>query len=221
MRSVMTAKCRERGLGNLNVPQLDSVSNEKRDRQLGMNRRITRRDFLNGVAVGIGALCYPNLTDLATCLQTSPQGGRDFAPSYPPALTGMRGSAHGSYEVAHSLRDGKFWETAGPPIDTHETYDLIVVGGGISGLAAAGLYRKHTGATSRILILDNNDDFGGHARRNEFQVAGRLLLSNGGTQSIDNPSAYSEVAKEVLRDLGVQAKIFCKAYDRKLYSHLS
>ena len=68
------------------------------------------------------------------------------------------------------------------PEDTHETYDLIVVGAGISGLAAAHFYRKQAGAKSRILILDNHDDFGGHARRNEFQVDNRLLLPNGGTQ---------------------------------------
>ena len=132
----------------------------------------------------------------------------------------MRGSAPGSYDVAHALRDGDFWETAGSPADTHETYDLVVVGGGISGLAAAYFYRKNAGKGSRVLVLDNNDDFGGHARRNEFRVGGRLLLSNGGTQSIESPSEYSEVAKGVLSDLGVQTKTFYKAYDEKLYSHL-
>lgn len=76
------------------------------------------------------------------------------------------------------------------------------------------------GENSRILILDNNDDFGGHARRNEFHVGERLLLSNGGTQSIESPSEYSEVAKGVLKDLGIEPKIFYKAYDHNLYSHL-
>lgn len=196
------------------------MSDEKRDRQLGMSRRITRRDFLNGVAVGIGALGYAGLPGLASSLHNAPRSGDDSGDSYPPALTGMRGSAPGSYDVAHALRDGNFWETAGRPSDTQEAYDLVVVGGGISGLAAAYFYRKYAGAASRILILDNNDDFGGHARRNEFRVAGRLLLSNGGTQSIESPSEYSEVAKEVLRDLGIETKIFYKAYDQKLYSHL-
>jgi spermidine dehydrogenase len=196
------------------------MSDEKRDQQLGMNRRITRRDFLNGVALGIGALGCAGLPVVVSSLQSAPLSGDDSSDSYPPALIGVRGSAPGSYDVAHALRDGNFWETAGNPTDMHETYDLVVVGGGISGLAAAYFYRKHAGAGSRILILDNNDDFGGHARRNEFRVAGRLLLSNGRTQSIESPSEYSAVAKEVLRDLGIETKIFYKAYDQKVYSHL-
>ena len=89
---------------------------------------------------------------------------------YPPALTGMRGSHPGSFDAAHSLRDGTFWDSAGKPQDTGETYDLIVVGGGISGLAAAHFYRKAAGDSARILILDNHDDFGGHAKRNEFRI---------------------------------------------------
>jgi len=191
-----------------------------RDRQLGMRRRITRRDFLNGVAVGIGALGYASLPDLAYGAHAAFQAGADSAKFNPPALNGMRGGAPGSYDVAHALRDGSFWETAGSPADTNETYDLVVVGGGISGLAAAYFYRKDGGEGSRVLVLDNNDDFGGHARRNEFRVGERLLLSNGGTQSIESPSEYSEVAKGVLSDLGVQTKTFYKAYDQKLYSHL-
>ena len=194
------------------------MSREKRDRQLGMDRGITRRDFLNGVAVGIGTLGCAGLPDFALGLGSS--AARNEADIDPPALTGMRGSAPGSFDVAHSLRDGTFWDSAGTPVETGESYDLVVVGGGISGLAAAYFWRKHAGNDARILILDNNDDFGGHARRNEFHVGGRLLLSNGGTQSIESPSEYSEVAKGLLRELGVQTKVFYKAYDQKAYAHL-
>lgn len=178
-----------------------------------MNRRISRRDFLNGMAVGIGALGYATIPDAL-------RGPGNSTAPYPPALTGMRGSQPGAFDVAHALRDGTFWETAGTPIETHEDYDLVVVGAGISGLAAAYFYRKQAGNKARILILDNHDDFGGHARRNEFRVGKRTLLSNGGTQSIESPSAYSEVAKSVLADLGVVPKVFYQAYDQKLYSHL-
>ena len=117
------------------------MSDEKRDRQLGMHRRITRRDFLNGVALGIGALGYSSVPSLASTLQNDSKATGPSVNTDPPALTGMRGSAPGSFDVAHSLRDGAFWETASSPIDTHETYDLVVVGGGISGLAAAQSWR--------------------------------------------------------------------------------
>ncbi|HWZ76710.1 MAG TPA: NAD(P)-binding protein [Candidatus Sulfotelmatobacter sp.] len=198
----------------------ESMSEGNRDRQLGMRRRITRRDFLNGVAVGLGALGWVSLPDLASGRRAL-AAGADSPKDYPPALIDLRGSAAGSFDVAHALRDGTFWDTAGSAADTHETYDLVVVGGGISGLAAAYFYRKHAGKDARILILDNNDDFGGHARRNEFRVGGRLLLSNGGTQSIESPAEYSEVAKDVLKDLGVTTPTFYKAYDQKLYGHLN
>ena len=194
------------------------MSQESIDRGLGMGRRITRRDFLNGVAVGIGALGAARLPTLHA--QTASSAGGGDADFYPPALSGMRGSQPGSYDVAHALRDGTFWQNAGAPVDTGESYDLIVVGAGISGLAATYFYRKQAGRNARILILDNHDDFGGHARRNEFRVGKRLLLSNGGTQSIESPSEYSEIAKGVLSDLGIEPKAFYKAYDRHLYSHL-
>ena len=192
------------------------MDQEKKDRQLGMKRRITRRDFLNGVAVGIGALGVAGLSPqtFGSSAKRTPGG------PYPPALTGMRGSTDASYSVAHTLRDDAFWDSAGSPTDTHESYDLVVAGGGISGLAAAYFYRKQAGKNARILILDVNDDFGGHARRNEFRVGKRLLLSNGGTQSIESPSKYSAVSKALLKELGIETSVFYKAYDEKLYSHL-
>ncbi len=197
------------------------MSEETHDRQLGMGCRITRRDFLNGVAVGIGALGAAGASDPAMGSDGAGHASHPAAGTYPPALTGIRGSQPGAFDVAHALRDGTFWDDAGTPLDTRETYDLIVVGGGISGLAAAYFYRKEAGPKTRILILENHDDFGGHARRNEFRVGNRLLLSNGGTQSIESPSEYSDVAKGVLKDLGVETDVFYKAYDQKLYSHLN
>src|SRR6476469_1406124 len=138
-------------------------SGRSRDRELGMHREITRRDFLNGMAVGAGgALASPWLGGLLAG-QTSAASAQDRPGYYPPTLTGMRGSHPGAFEAAHALRDGTFLEKAGKPVDTGETYDLIVVGGGISGLAAAYFYRQHAGPSANILILDNHDDFGGHA----------------------------------------------------------
>lgn len=163
---------------------------DKKDRELGMHCPITRRDFLNGVAIGIGGTLAGGALGAEDLLAAAALD--DFAPEkspnyYPPALMGMRGNHDGSYTYAHALRDGEKWDADGPAEKTGESYDLVVVGGGISGLAAAYFYRKHAGNDARILILDNHDDFGGHAKRNEFRAGNRMVLSYGGTQSIESP----------------------------------
>lgn len=169
-------------------------------REFGLGENILRRDFLNGVAIAIGgAMAGSLLPSLAEAAERFPQ---DVPGYYPPNLTGMRGSHPGSFESAHALRDGNFWARASRPKDTAEAYDLIVVGAGLSGLAAAYFYRKHN-PSARVLILDNHDDFGGHAKRNEFHTRGRLLLANGGTWAIESPLPYSQVARGLLAELGI------------------
>src|ERR1700728_2287411 len=115
------------------------------DRELGMHRRITRRDFLNGVAISAGALTTASKVGAAPGDLTNPEEAPDYDP---PVLTGMRGDHDDIYKVPHSIRDHDFWQTAGTPSDTGEEYDLVIVGGGISGLAAAHFYRKATGSSS-------------------------------------------------------------------------
>src|SRR5436190_1755338 len=141
---------------------------DENNRELGMNRTITRRDFLNGVAIGIGALAGSGLPPELFAAQAAAQARQNSAGYYPPTLTGMRGSHDGSWETAHALRDERFWSTVGTPTDTREAYDLVVVGGGISGLSAAHFFQERAGRGAKILVLDNHDDFGGHAKRNEF-----------------------------------------------------
>jgi spermidine dehydrogenase len=188
-------------------------SNPVRDRQLGMHRGITRRDFLNGVAVGVGgAIAGTWMPGFVLAEDASVTSAQDAPGYYPPTRTGMRGSHPGAFETAHSVRDGNFWKKAGKPVESGETYDLVVVGGGISGLAAAYFYRKQAGPSARILILDNHDDFGGHAKRNEFRPGGRLLLTNGGTVSIESPFPYSQVAAGLLTELGIDPPAMEKKY---------
>jgi spermidine dehydrogenase len=194
-----------------------------KDKQLGMGREITRRDFLNGVAIGVGgtvatkAIGAENLLAAAVLDEFAPEKAADY---YPPARTGMRGNHDGSFTFAHRLRDGADANSFGVAENTGEHYDLVVVGAGISGLAAAYFFRKNAGKDARILVLDNHDDFGGHAKRNEFRAGGRLLLSYGGTQSIESPAKYSQVAKDMLHEIGIQNEKFYKAYDQNFYSKM-
>jgi spermidine dehydrogenase len=169
---------------------------------------ITRRDFLNGTALAIAS----GLTPMA---QLAADPAR-----YPPALTGLRGQHPGSFEVAHAFaREGKRFGIDGAAVEA--SYDLVVVGGGISGLAAAWFYRRTAGPDARILVLDNHDDFGGHAKRNEFTLDRRLIIGYGGSQSIQSPKTlWSDVAKGLLRDLRVDVTRFETAFERDLYPSL-
>jgi len=164
---------------------------------------ITRRDFINGVSYGLAASVAP--IDFLKAKNIDPF-------KYPPALTGIRGNHPGSFDHAHrlALAGGNFLEEI---IDLGESNDLIVVGGGISGLSAAYFYQERTALNQDILILDNHDDFGGHAKRNEFQVDGREMLTYGGSQSIESPSYYEEVSKKLMADLGIDFQKFYTAYD--------
>jgi spermidine dehydrogenase len=179
-----------------------------------MSTSITRRDFLSGTALLIAAGLTPRA-------QLRAESAPASAIYYPPALTGLRGSHPGSFEVAHQVgREGRVFDVSGLPVDEH--FDLIVVGGGISGLAAAWFYREARGPASRILILDNHDDFGGHAKRNEFRVDGRLLLGYGGTESLQSPKTlFSKTVKRLMSELGVDINRLAAGFDQNLYRSLN
>lgn len=187
-----------------------------RDRELGMGRAITRRNFVHGVGAG-GVLAAGLAPGLATAMQASP------APTaaqlaYPPLRTGFRGFHPGSFEPVHALA----WSGEGPPEaeSTGEVYDFVVVGGGLSGLAAAYYYRKQAGPSAKILILDNLQGVGGHAQRNEFEHAGRTLYAGGGSGYIVTPSSWALEAKMILEDLGIVKDPSRDRTDRALYGSL-
>ena len=170
--------------------------------------QITRRDLLNGMAIGaVGAMlpAYAGAPKVRLDSSMRPGGPSTY---YPPTLTGMRGSHAGSFEVAHALA----WQGQKPDayesLDEH--YDLVVVGAGMSGLAAAWYYLKKAGPEARVLVLDNHDDFGGHAKRNEFHHKDRMILSLGGAQNLDNPSNYGDIAGSLLIDLGIDEAAIAK-----------
>jgi len=177
-----------------------------RDKRLGMDQPISRRDFLNGVSVAIGASLLP------ACTRTGEPIVEGLSAYYPPAETGMRGSHPGSFEAAHVAVQGKRWEAE----NIDEQYDLIVVGAGISGLSAAYIYRRDVNPDARILILDNHDDFGGHAKRNEFTLDGRTFIGYGGTMYMSSPRTYPDVSKQVVRELGIDTERHNEFYHRDL-----
>ena len=179
----------------------------KKDRKLGMDRDITRRDFLNGASIAIGGSLLPH----QLLAQDTPT--QNLPGYYPPALTGMRGSHPGSFEVGHRVRDGDSFQG----VDTNETYDLVVVGGGISGLTAAYAYRQTHGENSRILVLDNHDDFGGHAKRNEFEIDGKTLIGYGGTMLLSSPGGFPAIAKQLIQELGIETERFYDYFDLDFY----
>lgn len=173
---------------------------KKTDRKLGMHRSISRRDFIHDSALGsLGLAIGSGFAAPAASAATG-----HHSPYYPPTRTGLRGSHPGSFELAHHYFRGG--GAAPESVGQTEQYDLVVVGGGISGLASAMYYRERFGPEARILILENHDDFGGHAKRNEFHHEGHVRLCLGGTHNLEYPS-FSPTVWRMMDQLGVDIEV--------------
>jgi spermidine dehydrogenase len=186
------------------------MSTSREHRELGMERPIARRDFLNGVAIGIaGASTALNGADALA--QPAAQGA-----NYPPVRAGLRGNYPAAIEEFDRIRAAQYTEFPVPDSNINEEYDLVIVGGGISGLSAAHFYRTALGTGQRILILDNHDDFGGHAKRNEFHHQGKKFIACGGTLGIATPFPYSYGAKALVKELGIEVERNAEFLNRDL-----
>ncbi|MGD0543861.1 MAG: NAD(P)-binding protein [Candidatus Acidiferrales bacterium] len=149
---------------------------KREDKTLGMDERISRRDFLNATLLASGGLLMGSANPLELLSEddfTGYGGIGDYSRS--------NGNTYEIVQAGHRIRDGEFQTLPASAADTGETYDCVIVGGGISGLAAALFFVRQAGKNRKCLVLDNHPIFGGEAKGNEFEVDGHRLLAHQGS----------------------------------------
>jgi spermidine dehydrogenase len=156
-----------------------SVENQRRkqDRILGMDERISRRDFLNSTLIASGGLLMSAVTPLQLLGEADNWTGYGGVGDYSKS----NGNTLEVLAAGHRIRDGEFERLPNEIVDTGEVFDCVVVGGGISGLAAALFFLRKSGRNRTCLVLDNHPVFGGEAKRNEFVVDGHRLMAHQGS----------------------------------------
>jgi len=152
-------------------------SNLLGDQTLGMNAPITRRDFLGSTLLASGAMLLESLTPAELVAQSDDFTGYGGVGEYSTS----NGNTWPVLQAGHKIRDAVYNPLSADVIDTRETYDCVIVGGGISGMAAALFYQRQAGSPAKCLILENHPIFGGEAKQNEFLVDGRLLIAHQGS----------------------------------------
>jgi spermidine dehydrogenase len=173
------------------------------DKALGMDHRMCRRDFLNSTLIASGGALLLPLTPQQLLAQgddwTGPGGEGDYSASNGNTLAVMN--------AAHKIRDHVFDSPPPDAIDTGETFDCVVVGGGISGLASALIFTREGGPGLSCLVLENHPIFGGEAKRNEFVVDGRRLMAPQGSDHFQFPFPHSFIAR-FYESLGIDPHAF-------------
>jgi spermidine dehydrogenase len=169
----------------------DSKLNNRNDRSLGMDRRICRRDFLNSTLLASGSLLLNSLAPRELLAQGKDWTGYGGVGDYQKS----NGNTAKVVDAGHQIRDHVFDTVPADAIDTGETFNCVVVGGGISGLAGALFFHNQTGGKLSCLVLDNHPVFGGEAKRNEFIVDGQRLMAPQGSDHFQIPYPYSFIAR--------------------------
>jgi spermidine dehydrogenase len=170
------------------------------DRAIGMDAAITRRDFLGSTLLATGASLISGLNPaelLALGSGVSAAGEKDEWTSYGGVgeYSRSNGNTYAVMEAGHKMRDGAYDPLPADTIDTGETYDCVVVGGGISGLAAALFFQGQAGPGKTCLILENHPIFGGEAKQNEFEADGKKLIAHQGSAIYLVPYPHSFIAR--------------------------
>lgn len=171
--------------------------NRPGDEALGMGRSITRRDFLNASLLASGSLLLSSASPADLLAETAPGEMEDDWTGY-GGVGDYRDSNGNTWEIlqaGHAIRDGAFDSLPSDVVQTGETYDCVIVGGGISGLAAALIFQRKAGEGKTCLVLDNHPIFGGEAKRNEFLVDGQRLIGHQGSALFWPPYRHSFMAR--------------------------
>ena len=187
-----------------------------------MGAKITRRDFLNGVALTVGAAAVHGIVPPEMWAAAAADLEAQNVPGYyPPARTGLRGDHAGSFEAMHKVKTALSGTSAPKAVDTGESYDLVDRRRRVSADSPPRtISARPSGDKARVLILENHDDFGGHAKRNEFRAGGRTILGFGGTYSIESPAPYSAVARALIEELGIDVPSYHNYVNKDLYRSL-